>query len=322
MKNTILKWQFLLGIFLIWLSAACAVQTLPMRATIPQSTNAMTPSAFMTRTPTPTNTWIPSSTPTIGPPPDLELTNITVYPQYGSFEHIGQKYTLLGQTRNNTDQIMVFHDRTPAFEFTFEVWEFDAWNEKVYRHIKYSEEKKQGYDYSRIMNCILYPGEEGIFMGYTYSLSDNYIIYEKPQNHDGPLGFWITSYEAIYKEEPNLRLDYHPKTENLSFKIEKEDLVFDYDVKIPNIEAYTSRIISYIVLLDKDGKIINILKKSLGELGGVDIGITYHVHGTTATPISERDKYFRPQVELTQEMIENIAQLEILNEFEESFTCR
>ncbi len=101
------KASAILFIAVIAISAGCAgtipSQVVDLQATIPQPTTAaVTMTEVMTSTPTATNTWIPSSTPTIGPPPDLELKNVIIYPEHGDFEQAGQKYNLFGRVRNNT----------------------------------------------------------------------------------------------------------------------------------------------------------------------------------------------------------------------------
>jgi hypothetical protein len=300
-------------------SEVIALQATNPQATIPQATTPNTLTNVLTRTSTSTNTWIPSKTPTIGPPPDMELKNVMIYNETGGFEHLGQFYTFLGRIRNNTDRTMVIHDRTIVFKFMFEFWEYDTYF-KYYWHVTFSNEAEQRPEYSRIVNCILYPREEGVFMYIKASTNPEYIIDEHFPQPNGPLGASYT-YESYPNYEPDLRSDLHPETQNLSFAIKDGALVFDYDVDVPNFESQYTRLTSYIILLNENGEIINILLKNIGQMGGVHLGITYHVHGTTATPREDQEKYFTPVRELSRKMIEQVDRLEILNEFEGDSTC-
>jgi hypothetical protein len=139
--------------------------------------------------------------------------------------------------------------------------------------------------------------------------------------HDGPLGISYY-YESFYKVKPDLRLDWHPKAENLEYSIKDGALVFDYDIFVPTKKKNTSAALkSWTMLLDKDDNIINILYKNLEGMGGMINGETFHVHGTTATPQSDRLNYFIPRIELTPEMIEQVDHIEIFAEQEEGMTC-
>ena len=81
------------------------------------------------------------------------------------------------------------------------------------------------------MNCILYPGDEGIVYYQTSSgrHQDDYLIDETRKEYSGPLGIWYT-YESFYYNEPDISLNYHPGTENLVFTKENGELIFDYDI--------------------------------------------------------------------------------------------
>jgi len=313
--------MFFLFFIILLLPTACGTEVIASQATIPNPTTAKTKTKTMTSTPTSTNTWIPSSTPTIGPPPDLEIKNVTIYQKYGeNFDTVGNTYYLLGRIRNNTDQTIVLYDESIVFKFTFEVWEFDSFYQKNYRHAIYLKEAKQRTGIDRIVNCILYPGDEGVLMYKTESLAKEYIIEEVFPQRDGPLGLWF-SYKGNYSAEPDLRLDYHPKTENLAFEINKGELIFDYDLLVPNIKANYAILLSYIILFDNNGQIINILEKNVGELGGAALGKQFHIHGTTATPITDRPNYFRPKVDLNRKMIGQIDHIEVINEFVTGDAC-
>jgi hypothetical protein len=280
------------------------------------------PSITQTESLAPSITPTLTITPTIGPPPDLELTNVTIYPD--TFDKAGQDYFLMGRVRNNTESIMTFSDYDLVFKFIFEIWEYNsAFFALDYVHVKYLEEVTLGIDISRKMNCILYPGDEGVFYYETISNRTDYLLDETVKEYNGPLGIWYT-YESYYHTEPNLPLYYHPKTENIVFSKENGELIFDYDiVDMPNLlnPSNVSRVYSWLILYDRNGKIINILKKWLAEMPGLTYGGTFHVHSETGVSPNEM-AYFHPVYKLTPEMIENVDHLEVLNEFEEMDTCR
>ena len=312
----------LLWVITLILPTACGMEAIPLQSTIPNSTKAVSKTIAVTSTLTSTNTWIPSSTPTVGPPPDLELKDITVYPQAGNYEHVGQKYSLLGRTRNNTNKIMVFSDRSLVFKFTFEFWEYNSSSAKNYQHVIFTREAEQSRDYFQIVNCILYPGDEGVFMYDTYSSSKEYILYENFQIMMGRLGFGFPTRVSITR---NRIYDWItiPKRKIWYIQLKKARLFLIYDVNLPKKEVNGySRVVSYLILLDKEGEILNILSKDIIEMGGVKYGKPYHVHGTTATSVSDREKYFRPKLNMTQEMIDNFDHLDVLIEFQEKSTCR
>jgi hypothetical protein len=308
------------GLFIIILTA-CGTEVFASQATLPYQTRYRTNTKTLTYTPTLTNTWVPSSTPTIGPPPDMELNNVAIYPEFGDFNSPGQKYTMLGRVKNNTDQIMIFYERTPIFQFTFESWEFDEFYARNFRHIIYTTEVEQSESYYRYINCFLYPGEEGLFMYETGFTEEKYIVNEFVPEHNGPLGLWY-KYEGIYSVDPDLPLDYHPQAENLVFETKNGILNFDYDVQVPNPDSWGyTQLISYIVLVDRQAKIINVLRKDIVEFGGFEHGKLFHVHGTTATSSTDGQHRFVQTRKLTQEMIEQVDHIEVLNEFEAAFTC-
>jgi hypothetical protein len=155
------------------LFTACGMETIPAQATLANPTAAKTKTTALTYTPTSTNTWVPSSTPTIGPPPDLELKDVTIYPET-NFE-VRQRYYLMGKVRNNSNSIMQFKGKYVAFKFNFEVWEYDKLDKEGpsiydYYHIKFTYEFWPGHDSNyRSMNCFLFPGEEGVvFFEFNY----------------------------------------------------------------------------------------------------------------------------------------------------------
>jgi hypothetical protein len=288
-------------------------------------TKAATDTAILPiATQTPTETPSPTVTPTQGPPPDLELKDAAIYPT--TFMEAGQDYYLMGRVKNNTQKIMTFSDDDLIFSFIFDVWEYNSnIYARDYEHVRYKDDMELGTGYSRKMNCILYPGDEGVFYYMTRSGKSikDYLIYETTKDYSGPLGIWYT-YQSYYHTDPELPLHYHPATENLEFSKENGAITFDYDVvNIPNLldPGHTAQVYSWSILLDKDGKIINILKKRLKEMPGLKFGGSFHVHSSTTTSPGASE-YFHPFMKITPEMVEQTDHLEVFNEFEEGNTCR
>jgi hypothetical protein len=288
---------------------------------------SQTPSRTRTNTPLPSHTFTstvtltPTITSTIGPPPDLEITNLTIYPE--SFERAGQAYFLLGRMRNNTDQIMIFHGYEKVFDFEFTLWEhtsdfyFTGYHHRIY---------KDKFIYFRDleeMSCLLYPNEEGIIFFRTPSIDAEEILYEEMEEHRGPLGIWFT-YEGFFDTVEGIPLYYHPKTANLVFTKEPGILRFDYDiVDMPNLidMSHVSQVISWLFLYNKDGKIINLLMKRLSEMPGLTYGGTFHIHASTKEFVYDPLKHFLSAVELTNEMIDQVDHIEVFTEFRESPYC-
>jgi hypothetical protein len=320
----------LVSVFGLVLVSACGMETVSaanptdqVSASQPANTHVTVPPANSpTPTPTATNTWIPSNTPTIGPPPDLELVNVSIYPNGDpSIEYTN--YFFFGRVRNNTTQIMIFNYDFVPFRFRFDRWGYDPGMEKYYNEI-YKDAPVMRYDpdHNRLMNCFLYPGDEGVIVLKTPSQYSERIDYNLVPQHDGPLGIWYT-YESFYEIQPDLRQDWHPKAENLVFSVANNTLIFDYDIYVPVSEiGVFAHLKSWTLLFDKNGKIINVLYKNLENLGGMTGGKNYHVHGTTETPISDRMHYFIPTIDLTPEMIEKVDHIEIFAEEEDGNTCR
>jgi hypothetical protein len=289
---------------------------------LPSYTRAKPTSTPIPPTVTSTNTWIPSSTPTVGPPPDLELMNVSMY-LVDEIASVYSDYYFFGRVKNNTDQIMWFNYKDVPFKFTFDRWGFDQGMGQYYHDI-YEDTPKMSYDpdYYRIMNCFLYPGDIGVIM-FTTPAETTSRDFHWVEQHDGPSGLWLLSYESFYKVKPDLRLDWHPKAENLEYSIKDGALVFDYDIFVPTgKKGIFATLKSWTILIDKNEKIINILYKNLETMGGMINGKTYHVHATTATPQSDRLNYFIPKMELTPEMMEQVDHIEIFAEQEEGMTCR
>jgi hypothetical protein len=285
-------------------------------------TKVLKPTVTPTRTVTPPPTFTPSS----GPPPDLELLDISIYPK--TFDKRGQTYYLLGRTRNNTNGIMVFYGVKPIIRFTFEVWDYDSSylmiHKNPYNHAKYIDEAGLETGGHWTINCVLYPGEEGIFNFFTESNRGGrgYISREDYAKYSGPLGIWYT-YESFYNIQPDLPLNLHPTAENIKIKKHKATLEFEYDIMgIPPLDSKTqySNLETWIILLDKNGKVINFLFKPLFEYPDYKWGATsVHIHGTDAG--ASRESVFYHTFEVTQEMVDALDHIEVMNEYLPNHLC-
>ncbi|MGB7540330.1 MAG: hypothetical protein WBM17_17445, partial [Anaerolineales bacterium] len=124
---------------------------------IPSKTPAIT--LTMSSTPTNTTTHTATITPTMGPPPDLELQNVSIYPDHENI--VGDFYFIMGRIRNNTDNTMIFFGKDVVINFKLETWQGDK-NQAgeligIIKHSIYTDRAIRGTENTRSMNCILYP---------------------------------------------------------------------------------------------------------------------------------------------------------------------
>jgi hypothetical protein len=322
----------LVGILL--LSAACS--TTPVTVGGPGGTDggpSSIPTAVYTRTitktptisPTPTVTSTPTFTPTPMPPPDLELLDVTVYPN--TYNVVGQSYALMGRIRNNTNTTMLLYNDKKAFSFTVESWEYDEQkklNEDAeYIHAIYQFDLKVGWDHKN-MNCILYPGEEGVIAFRFSNLGHvNMKTYDQTPKYTGSLGVWYT-YTSSYDTKPDLPARFHYKAENLTFQDKDGAIVFDFDLFIPNDHLYPDWNYlhpTWVIFYDKDGKIIDILQKDLVHYyPGYYVGKTLHIHTSTGYT-NQQPEYFDPTIKLTSEIAAQVDHFEVLSELNEEPVC-
>ncbi len=279
-----------------------------------------------TVTPTPTITTTPTITPTPTPPPDLELTNISIYPD--TYNVAGQGYDLLARIRNNTKTTMILYDTKKVFSFTVESWEYDQQMklgfDAEYFYAKYQFDVKAGGDF-RIMNCILYPGEEGIaVIGFSSFGQVDTIKFDKVPKYDGPLGLWYT-YQSFYDTRPDLPRGFHYQAENITFQNIAGNIAFDFDLNILANHIYPdfgSMHFTWVIFYDKDEKILDVLKKDLVHYyPGYYTGKQLHIHSITADAI-ENPEYFEPAIEVTPELAAKVDHLEVISELEEDPVCQ
>jgi hypothetical protein len=282
-------------IFLFIFLSACTAGELTMgistnggSSAIPSSTKL--PSRIPTETvddstPTLFPTIIPVGTPTEGPPPDLELLNITIYNWergYGS---------LIGEIRNNTDTPMVFpidilYKKTghPILRLTLEAWDWQ--NQQIGNHYSHEISIGKGSIDMPNTNCFLYPGETGPII--IHSVSDcnafpENCINKSEEITDAPegTGIRLVGYQDLktYTPWPGLYLDYHPQVENLAYSVEDDGIEFSFDVQKDFFKGYDYRYTAWVLLYDKNGGLISILHRSQLEKIFQEKDGLFHISG-------------------------------------------
>ena len=315
------------GLFFIILLPSCSQA---LAATNGIATNIQSPSKTQTArltlslSPTDTKTLTPTITPTIGPPPDLEFVNPMAYPEHKNA--VGDDYYILGRIRNNTDQIMVFFWDDIVFRFSLEAWQRNTDGTGYFYHSKYIDEAVRSGESTKTMNCILYPGDEGVYYYHTRSNRKEYILWEDKESYDGALGLSILSYESFYRTNPELPPNLHLAIENTKFQKVNGDLDYEFDVlKIPqkmSDNSYDATLIyTWVILYDSQERIINILFRDIGGIPGLKRGEDFHIHGNTSASYSDKEKYFRPVRDITSDMVDNVTRIEVLTEYTEGDMC-
>jgi hypothetical protein len=274
-----------------------------------------------TETPTVTATSTITSTPT--PPPDLELTNVTISPD--DYNVVGQEHVLMGRIRNNTNTTMLLFSEKKAFSFNIEMWEYDL-------HVKYNRDQAYYHSISqydievgsdqKTMNCILYPGEEGVIV-FGFNDATMSSTFEQKTTYSGPLGVWYT-YQSYYDTKPNIPTGYHNKAENVTFQKKYGGIVFDFDLQLLDKVLYPDFYVdqpTWVMLYDKDGKIIDILYMDMAHYyPGFSKGRLLHVHSPTSDAITDK-AYFKAAVPVTSEMADQVDHIEVFSELEEQPIC-
>jgi len=278
---------------------------------------------------TPSVTITSTVTQTIGPPPDLELKDVTIYPET-TFE-LRQRYYLMGKVRNNTNSTMVFNGKFVAFRFNIEVWEYDKFDKEgssVYDffHMKFTHDFWPGYDWDfQSMNCFLFPGEEGVvFFDINYTDAPDDERGHFIEKYDGPIGLWY-SYESYYETNPNIPSAYRIPAENIYFRKVEDVVEFGFDVDLSEKHIFYTGLIyahsAWVLLYDKDGKIINIYYRWINDYPGYDGKSQAHIASRTGL-VNTNDYYFRPLIKnMTPEMVERTDHIEVMTEIEEAPIC-
>ncbi len=256
-----------------------------------------TPKATIDKsTPTEINTVIPINTPTGGPPPDLELLNVTINYRGGA--------TLIGEIRNNTNTPMVFpidinYEKTghPILRFTTESWDWDGW-EGGYHLYEFSVGR--GNIIMPNTNCFLYPKETGVILirraGYCEDFPENCIIREEEiTNPPKETGMRLVGYQDLktYIPWPGLNPDYHPQAENLIYNATDREINFSFDLPKSFFKGYGFSYSAWVMLYDKDGRLISILYNSKMEENLVEKNGLFHITGFSSNSYSSNLNYFR-----------------------------
>jgi hypothetical protein len=339
MKNTIVRFPVWL---LLPLLASCVAGSTtpgatPTGALGTRTAAAFTPTSTATITSAPTETFTPTVTPTPGPPPDLELLNVT----------IDADGNLMGEIRNNTDQPMILPPREPAFEFVFESWENYGELTGYFHYISTADIKPSDDARLKRMNCILYPGESGVIaFPILGNLNDcaGCTIEEQIPNPPTETGFHLVSYQSffwrwddlkryhIYDDYPaEFDSRYHPAAENLSYSINGTAIIINFDVNVFLPESYKGQDFqSWIVLLDKENKILNILYTDpiLAYYPNPLISGSYHIAGVGSehwssiwNNLANNVQWWKPKGKLTTEMMERVDHIRVLFEVVDENIC-
>jgi hypothetical protein len=286
------------------------------------------PTAMLTAS-TPSVTPTSTETPTIGPPPDLELINVTIYPET-TFE-LRQRYYFMGKIRNNTDSIMLFTSKFVALRFNFDVWEYDKVDKEGssvydYFHMKFTHDIWPVYDHNfRSMNCFLFPGEEGVlFFDFNYTDAPDEDRGYFVEKYDGPIGLWY-SYESYYETNPNIPSVYRIPAENIYFRKVEDVVEYGFDVDLSEKHIFYKGISfdhsAWVLLYDKDGKIINVYYRRINDYPGYYENTYLHVASSTGL-VNTNNYYFRPLIKkMTPEMVERTDRIEVITEIEEAPIC-
>jgi hypothetical protein len=271
---------------------------------------------------------------TQGPAPDLELLNVT-FPQ----NRHGNSF--LAEMRNNTDKAMIFPAWENAFRLDVEHW----WKNGAYFQSKDRVFFYPGPDEKK-MNCILYPGETGVI---SFNISN--LCASDSKNCLGPwgkmesppvqLGYRLNSYEGYYrswdeiykiypdKYKPEIFGQYHPAHDNLTYEIRGANLIINYDMNLilPDISTLYQQE-SWIILYDKDGKIINVLYTDLNFIHANFKSGRYHIYGIGGSEMPKQwetpaidNQWWQPQAILTAEDLSRVARIRVFDEMSDGGFC-
>jgi hypothetical protein len=283
-----------------------------------------TPSRTITdAAPTTLRTVIPINTPTEGPPPDLELLNLTL-------EYRGNGFGFLfGEIRNNTDIAMVFpggqSQRIPILRFQMEAWEWDG-NMGFYWYHEFSVGR--GFGDAWYTNCFLYPGETGLIRIYTPGcqnypdncISETTFIDEPPK----ATGMQLVGYQDLktYIPWPNLSSGYHLQVENPTYDVEEDRLRFGFDLPKSFFNRYYDYI-TWVVVYDEKGEMLGFLSRyNIEDITMDSGGDTYRINGyyRTAGDTGERgENYFRG--DLLDVDFARIDHIRVMVEKQHDFLC-
>lgn len=275
-------------------------------------------------TPATINTVIPIKTPTEGPPPDLELLNLKIrYRGDGAG-------TLFGEIRNNSSITMVFPGEEngrdiPILRFQTEAWDwFGAHG--YYWHNEFNIGR--GSTYAPNTNCFLYPGETGVIsiitpgcQNYPENCVSEHTFIDKPP---AAIGMQLVGYQDLKTFIPwsDLYPGYHPQVENLEYSVTDHRIRFEFDLPKSIFKPFYS-FMTWVVVYDENGEMLDILQKSFSEELKIDNGgDTYRItgyYGTASDTGSAGSDYFIG--ELTDEDLERTDHIRVMVERQHVYLC-
>jgi hypothetical protein len=275
-------------------------------------------------TPTSINTIVALPSPTEGPPPDLELLNLTLR---NRGEGSG---SLFGEIRNNTDTAMVFpvddkYRDIPILRFQTKAWDTNG----VITGYWFDDFSiGRGSDDSWNTSCFLYPGETGLFRidGFgcqndldTECKSDFGVIEGVPE----ATGIQLVGYQDLktYISWPDLYPGYHPQVENLGFTVTEKRLEFGFDLPKKLFDPFYDFMI-WVVVYDNDSRMLGILSHPNSENIVIDNGgDTYHISGFTRTKADTNisGNYF--QGNMLDQDFARIDHLQVMVEMQHVYLC-
>jgi hypothetical protein len=254
----------------------------------------------------------------------------------------------MGEIRNNTDQPMILPPREPALKIIFEDWQNFGRLTGYYHRILGPMKIEPGDDaYSKIMNCILYPGEKGAIafnIDTVLTGCEGCVTREKLPNPPTETGYHMLSYSSFYRRWDELKkshiLDdyptdlyslYKPRVENLSYNINGTSVFVNFNVNVNLPDYYTGPAFpSWVLLLDMEDRILNILYTDV-VLAYYPTPLTsgnYHIVGvssnsgsTAQNNLGEIIQWWEPKIELTAEMMQHVDHLRVLFEIEDDNIC-
>ncbi len=284
-----------------------------------------TPTETIVPTPTLINTIVALPSPTKGPPPDLELLNLTLRDNGDGWG------SLFGEIRNNTNSAMVFpineqRQDIPILRFQTKAWESNGVL-TAYWFEDFSIGK--GNDESWHTSCFLYPGETGPFridaFGCQNELdtgckSDFGMVEGIPE----ATGMQLVGYQDLktYIPWPDLYPGYHPQVENLEFTATEDSLEFGFDILIKNYDPHYD-ITSWVFVYDENNNILGILNMHASQEYSIDTGEgTFHIDGYIRIGAGLGQKGTRFYGTLLNEDYKNIDHLRVWIEFQHIFLCQ
>jgi hypothetical protein len=277
---------------------------------------------------TPTITLIPSITPTPTPAPGLEFFNAAY-----------DGASVAGELRNNTGQtiVLITSDYDPEFLFWFDYYEdrsFEIDGKKYIRvdHIYWGpvDVRAEGESDYDIMNCVLYPGENGAIAfgkrGYGQKPEGYYEEWDELSIIPPQLGFFYR-YESNYITDPDLEKTFHPKAENISFHIENNYIYFEFDVDMPFAEELDLRkqrlnIPAWVKVYDVQGRLMDVINNNLDLVDYLQLNSMNHISGFTKLTgeptfddTREHDHLWRNHIYIKEKDLALINRIEVLVEF-------